>query len=206
MIKNLGDEIITIIHIFIVCSSLVLFFNAYTYYNYYVINNFYEIDNSLLDFIYFFDWIIYWVFLLGIIWFVHNSQLYNFKREVKNLKYSPNWVGIWWFIPIVNLWMPYKVVKETYLSSFQVKKIKLDHEDSSKLSSWWSCWIIGNTLPVIFGVTIRTINRVQGIDLFSSHPQYIVEVTGTLFIIFSALFFIPVIKKISENETITLKE
>ena len=114
MIQKLGKEVITIIYLFITISSLVFFIE---FYSMITSSNF----ESILI-IYSIETVFYWVLLLGIIWFIHKSQLYNSQREVKNLKYSPNWIWIWWFIPLLNLWMPYKVVKETYLSSFQVKK------------------------------------------------------------------------------------
>tara|TARA_B100000123_G_C25691774_1_gene411139 strand:- start:477 stop:971 length:495 start_codon:yes stop_codon:yes gene_type:complete len=148
--------------------------------------------------IYSIETVFYWVFLLGIIWFIHKSQLYNSQREVKNLKYSPNWIWIWWFIPLLNLWMPYKVVKETYLSSFQVKKNKLNAEDTSILMSWWGCWIIGLLLPVIAGVINRNAYNGAEIALF-------LVLVSSIFIIFSAFYFITIIRKISENEIITLK-
>ncbi len=190
MIQKLGKEVITIIYLFITISSLVFFIE---FYSMITSSNF----ESILI-IYSIETVFYWVFLLGIIWFIHKSQLYNSQREVKNLKYSPNWIWIWWFIPLLNLWMPYKVVKETYLSSFQVKKNKLNAEDTSILMSWWGCWIIGLLLPVIAGVINRNAYNGAEIALF-------LVLVSSIFIIFSAFYFITIIRKISENEIITLK-
>ena len=95
--------------------------------------------------------------------------------------------------------MPYKVVKETYLSSFQVKKNKLNAEDTSILMSWWGCWIIGLLLPVIAGV----INRNALFNL--SNESLSLVLVSRIFIIFSVFYFITIIRKISENEIITLK-
>ena len=191
MIQKLGKEVITIIYLFITISSLVFFIE---FYSMITSSNF----ESILI-IYSIETVFYWVLLLGIIWFIHKSQLYNSQREVKNLKYSPNWIWIWWFIPLLNLWMPYKVVKETYLSSFQVKKNKLNAEDTSILMSWWGCWIIGLLLPVIAGV----INRNALFNL--SNESLSLVLVSRIFIIFSVFYFITIIRKISENEIITLK-
>ena len=190
MIQKLGKEVITIIYLFITISSLVFFIE---FYSMITSSNF----ESILI-IYSIETVFYWVLLLGIIWFIHKSQLYNSQREVKNLKYSPNWIWIWWFIPLLNLWMPYKVVKETYLSSFQVKKNKLNAEDTSILMSWWGCCIIGLLLPVIAGVINRYAYNGAEIAL-------LLVLVSRIFIIFSAFYFITIIRKISENEIITLK-
>lgn len=190
MIQKLGKEVITIIYLFITISSLVFFIE---FYSMITSSNF---ENILI--IYSIETVFYWVLLLGIIWFIHKSQLYNSQREVKNLKYSPNWIWIWWFIPLLNLWMPYKVVKETYLSSFQVKKNKLNAEDTSILMSWWGCCIIGLLLPVIAGVINRYAYNGAEIAL-------LLVLVSRIFIIFSAFYFITIIRKISENEIITLK-
>jgi len=80
--------------------------------------------------------LISFIYIFFIIYFIYKSQSYNFERGVLDLKYSTTWIWIWWFIPIFNLWMPLRVVSETYLSSFKVKKDRLDFNDYNMIHNW----------------------------------------------------------------------
>ena len=202
MIQKLGKEVITIIYLFCGISLLVFIIDIF-YLIQYSNNKSYVLDDSL-SFVYFMYKMLYWAFLLGTIWFVHKSQLYNFERGVKDLNYSPTWVGIWWFIPFLNLWMPFKVVKETYLSSFQVKKTKLDIHGYNNLWSWWGSWVLAKIIPVIN----NSITRIQySLDTSASLENALAaDILATFFIISAALSFITIIKSISANEIITIKE
>jgi hypothetical protein len=48
---------------------------------------------------------------LFVIW-VHRMQANTFALGVLGLRYTPAWAVGWYFVPIVNLWMPYRVMRE----------------------------------------------------------------------------------------------
>lgn len=72
---------------------------------------------------------------------------------VRRAKYSPGWAVGWFFVPIVNLVLPYDVVKELWKDSnpdagmsdaFFEQHPEATRQYSSKSSLigfWWGCWI-----------------------------------------------------------------
>ena len=196
MLINLGKNVIKIIYIYLLSFALVLIT--------YLPNDIVFFSSSIEDSLYLTQSTLFWIYLIAITWFVHKSQLYNFERGVKDLKYSPYWVGIWWFIPFINLWMPYMVIKETYLSSYKSKKHKLNYEDKNIFYSWWGSLLLAYFLPVV-GSTIGRINY----GTFT--PEYFelmipFQIASYIMYAFSAFSFIGIIKQISSNEIKTLEE
>lgn len=58
---------------------------------------------------------------------------------------SPGWSAGWWFIPIANLWLPYRAMKEIYLTS-QGTHWRRDVKTSvnpPRLKWWWGLWLMG---------------------------------------------------------------
>tara|TARA_B100001093_G_scaffold466224_1_gene484469 strand:+ start:172 stop:813 length:642 start_codon:yes stop_codon:yes gene_type:complete len=195
-LQKLGDEVISIIYIFAVISSLTLCLDLYvnsslsstdldTMFLY--DSSFYKALNILVTL----DFLMFWTYLLGIIWFTHKSQLYNFDRGIQDLKYSANWVGIWWLIPFLNLWMPLRVVRETYLSSFQEKKNKLGSNALQTFLGWWGCWVIA---LITNGLT----NSFYGYNLYE--VAITLSTISSFFFICSALSFVGIIKSIYSNQ------
>ena len=100
--------------------------------------------------------------------------------------------------------MPYKVVKETYLSSFKTKKEYFIYSDISLFWSWWGSLVLALLLPIIG----RTYIRVNYYEQYPSEYFELMlpfEIVSTLLIIFSAFSFLQIIKQISKNEILTVK-
>mgnify|MGYP000935225108 CR=1 FL=1 len=201
-LQKLGNEVISIIYIFAVISAITLCLDLYVNSRlsstdsdtmFFYDSGFYK----ALDIFYTLDTLMFWTYMLGMIWFTHKSQLYNFDRGIQDLKYSPTWIGVWWFIPILNYWMPFRAVRETYLSSFKVKKNKFDITDFKArqlFSYWWSFWVIAN-------ITRALVNTFYGYDL----PEAAIMLSSLSHLLFigSALYFIGIIKLIYLNQIIT---
>ena len=201
-LQKLGNEVISIIYIFAVISAITLCLDLYVNSRlsstdsdtmFFYDSGFYK----ALDIFYTLDTLMFWTYMLGMIWFIHKSQLYNFDRGIQDLKYSPTWIGVWWFIPILNYWMPFRAVRETYLSSFKVKKNKFDITDFKArqlFSYWWSFWVIAN-------ITRALVNTFYGYDL----PEAAIMLSSLSHLLFigSALYFIGIIKLIYLNQIIT---
>ena len=200
-LQKLGNEVISIIYIFAVISTITLCLDLYVNSRlsstdsdtmFFYDSGFYK----ALDIFYALDFLMFWTYMLGMIWFTHKSQLYNFDRGIQDLKYSPTWIGVWWFIPFLNYWMPFRAVRETYLSSFKVKKNKFDITDfkaRQQFSYWWGFWVIAN-------ITRALVNTFYRYDL--PDVAIIFETLSALLYIGSALYFIGIIKLIYLNQII----
>lgn len=58
-----------------------------------------------------------------------------------NMRFSPAWSIVWYFIPIFNLWKPYQAMKELYQTSVNPtswESVKV----TRYLSLWWTFWIL----------------------------------------------------------------
>ena len=53
-----------------------------------------------------------------------------------NLRFSPAWAVGWYFVPIMNLFRPYQVMKELWEESDPRAELTL-------VKWWWGLWIVG---------------------------------------------------------------
>ena len=58
-------------------------------------------------------------------------------------KYSPRAGAVWWFVPIANLWMPYRVVREVWHGSRRYPE-----RTHPLFTLWWWLWCIGGFLSL----------------------------------------------------------
>jgi hypothetical protein len=60
--------------------------------------------------------------------------------QARGLEYRPGWAAGWWFVPLANLVMPYRVVKEAWRASdpsIPAGTTTWRSTDPPKLLSWW---------------------------------------------------------------------
>lgn len=75
-----------------------------------------------------------------------------FRRSYYNLQqltitsYTHKDAAIVWFIPIINLFRPYKIMKELYTSTWKLLQTKAKYQATSIfygfVNLWWTLWII----------------------------------------------------------------
>ena len=84
--------------------------------------------------------------VLFIMWF--RRAYYNLNVAAHNTIYSDGWVAGFWFIPIVNLFRPYQLMKEMYnkTNDLLADDIKgcISQKSVSDVGLWWALWIISN--------------------------------------------------------------
>ncbi len=107
------------------------------------------------------------VFLISAICFISwfRRSYYNLHQRVNYLQFPEGWAAGSWFVPILNLFRPFQIMKELYVDTpLYLKKnditppIKLN---TATLGIWWMLWIISNILgQVIF----RASNSADSLD------------------------------------------
>lgn len=87
------------------------------------------------------------LFLVCIVVFL--MWLYRARRNLTALgitavRWSPGWAIAWWFIPIMSLFRPYQVVKETWEASdpTAAPSERLAANSSAYLSWWWGLFLV----------------------------------------------------------------
>ena len=122
--------------------------------------------------------VIYGIFLISSFfiigrWLFVSSKI-NHLSEIKKLSISPGWAVGWYFIPVANLVMPYRALKETFKASFNIEdweNIEVPHD----FPAWWTTWIIGNIFTNISlrleqnmgeSYTYEQLNQLAYVDIF----------------------------------------
>lgn len=95
-------------------------------------------------------------FIISAITFVEwfRRAYYNLHQKVSHLAHSEGWAAGSWFVPIINVYRPYQIMKELYRETKEYlthNGIEITQTLSTKyLGLWWTLWltngVIGNGL------------------------------------------------------------
>jgi Domain of unknown function (DUF4328) len=123
-----------------------------------------------------------------------NLEAFN----VQGLEATPGWAVGYWFLPIVNLFKPLKVVNEVHHGS------KPEHADqgygfsathSTMLTGlWWACWLLSNFTGNIAGVIERAAKDVTGASI-------VVVMISLGFGIVAGVLLIFIVREIDADQT-----
>lgn len=110
------------------------------------------------------------VYIISAVTFIQwfRRAYFNLHQKVNHLKLSEGWAAGSWFVPILSLYRPYKIMEELYqetINLFNSKGIPIySNLTTSSLSLWWSLWIINN----LFGqILFRYSMKAESIDELS---------------------------------------
>jgi hypothetical protein len=86
--------------------------------------------------------LILYVIVLIVCAIVFLMWLYRARRNlpalgVADVRWSPGWSIAWWFIPIMSLFRPYQVVKETWRASDPTSLSQWSSERPPGIYGWW---------------------------------------------------------------------
>lgn len=89
--------------------------------------------------------------VMFIMWF--RRAYFNLHQLRGDLLYGEGWAAGGWFVPIMNLFVPYKIMKELYTKTNMIFSQNLEtctirlHTDY--LGWWWALWLISGILSQI---------------------------------------------------------
>lgn len=92
-------------------------------------------------------WLLVVVYLISTITFIlwFRRAYYNLHTKVSNLSYSEGWAAGAWFVPIMNLFRPYQIMKELYEETNRLLSQKLPGYTQqltyTAIGWWWGFWI-----------------------------------------------------------------
>lgn len=96
-------------------------------------------------------------------WF--RRAYFNLHQRATVLSYTEDTAAYCWFIPIQNLYTPYRVMKELYE---ETKKILAEQGytsnirlDTTWVGLWWAFWVINNFISQL---VFRTSLKAEGLD------------------------------------------
>lgn len=129
-----------------------------------------------------------------ILWF--RRAYYNLNEVVKT-DYTDGWAAGAWFVPIMNLYRPFQIMKELFAKGIKALPSELAasfSKNSGVLGVWWTLWIIGNILSRIESSDFL-LNDLEGIKTAS----IIGLATGAMEVI-NALLIVRIIGKYNRLE------
>ena len=113
-------------------------------------------------------------------------------RDRVKLEHEEQWASYSWFIPILNLFRPYGIMKEIWTNT-QLHSNTERVESTELVSWWWAAWIIntvvGNISLKLPADTIEELKTSTLVDIFGD----IINVLGLILAIL-------VVKKVSNFE------
>jgi len=162
-----------------------------------------DVRNGVIAIIYL---IIY--FISGVIfiqWF--RRAYYNLHQIVKHLSFSEGWAAGSWFVPILNLFRPFQIMKELFEETKKIltkKGINFDENFSINiLDLWWGLWIIDTIIgQIIFHYPSKTIDDLLESNMLNLASNVIVIILGfiTVKIIKAYSNLEPLLYEINDNE------
>jgi hypothetical protein len=83
----------------------------------------------------------------AIVWCVwqFHAQTNLVKRHVPGLRTTPGWAVGWWFVPVANLWKPYRAMSELARASDDPEGWRAAPRPWA-LVPWWLTWIASTTI------------------------------------------------------------
>jgi len=130
-------------------------------------------------------------------WF--RRAYFNLHIISKNLKFTEGWAAGGWFVPIVNLWYPYTIMREIFTETFSFfKKNNYNFENNYKSSIigwWWALWIISSFFAY-FGTNL--ILKANNLSDISSGT--LIQIFASIISCIGAIIIVRIIKKYSEME------
>jgi hypothetical protein len=116
-----------------------------------------------------------------IMWF--RRAYFNLHQKVNYLEFSEGWAAGAWFVPILNYFRPYHIMKELYVETENyLVKNKTNYTKTLNLSLigiWWASWII---VSIFDRISYRLSNNCETIEEMS---------TATLFSIVNEFITLP---------------
>lgn len=135
------------------------------------------------------------LYLISAITFIQwfRRAYFNLHTRVNNLTYEEGWAAGAWFVPIVNLFRPFQIMKEMYNETCRI--LGTDNTNIAKplttnaLGIWWTLWIISGVLGQ---VVFRLSRHAETVDDFINLT--VLSIISSIITVPLALVTIKVIK------------
>lgn len=139
-----------------------------------------------------------------IMWF--RRAYYNIGLRTSDLLYADGWAAGSWFIPVINLYMPYQIMKSLYQQTEKYMTLCMKEPYKGNLKTnyvnlWWTLWIISGLINYF---SIKTTWNIENVDLTAINT--LVALIGAVSQIALCVVTIVVIKDYSDAEKVLIEE
>ena len=110
------------------------------------------------------------VFIISIVTFIQwfRRAYYNLGIR-KKTEHAEGWAAGCWFVPIISLYWPYKIMKEMWVGTNELIRAKTTepvNKATGIIGVWWAAWIISNYIGNYFFKSSFNTDTIE--DLLSS--------------------------------------
>lgn len=141
-------------------------------------------------------------FIVSIITYIRwfRRAYFNLHLRVKHLDFTEGWAAGAWFVPIVNWFRPYQIMKELYVET--EKFLRNNAPSYTKTTStaivgwWWAIWIIST---IVDRINFNISQKAETLDEINTSTIW--SIATSLIGIPLAILAIKVIKDYTEIET-----
>jgi Domain of unknown function (DUF4328) len=146
--------------------------------------------------------------VISIVFFIKwfRRAYFNLQRRVSNVSFEEHWSALSWFIPLINLYRPYVIMKELFIATkFQLNDVnKDDLLDLKIVNIWWFLFIFDRFGFRIFGVILYS-SRVMNYNSFNIDIFNQLYVFGLLITTVSLTFYtLKLIRNYSKAEELLI--
>lgn len=131
-----------------------------------------------------------------IMWF--RRAYHNLQLAGESTKYDHGWAAGAWFIPILNFFRPYEIMKELFVkSNYKINSALGGQGDQNykvKIGLWWAIWIFGT----IYGAVITRLPESDTMEYYKNIT--FLTLIDAVFSVASCIITIVVIKAYKEQE------
>ena len=132
-----------------------------------------------------------------IMWF--RRAYFNLHQKIHTLEHSEGWAAGSWFVPILNLFRPFQIMRELFRETrflLQAQNYGYNESPSDRnLGLWWTLWIVNNLLSQIVYRYSKNAETVEELNTLT-----IIAMVESLVGIFLAIITVNVIKEYSKYE------
>jgi hypothetical protein len=90
----------------------------------------------------------------SVVWLVWLYKSYASLTHLgaRRTRHTPGWAVFVWFVPVLNLFVPFQVVRELWLRSAVLNATEPDWgEQILLISGWWALWLLSNLAGLVAG-------------------------------------------------------
>ena len=135
--------------------------------------------------------VVYLITAIGFLMWFHRVHRNLPALGAEKLQYSPGWAVGSFFVPFLNLFRPYEIMKEVWDNS---KSSASDHP-RGRLGWWWAMWLISNLLGQAAGRTTMAAETYEMLRIASW-----LDIAATLASLLAAVLAIRVIQGVTARQ------
>lgn len=140
---------------------------------------------------------------LGILVITAIVFIFWFRRAYRNLdlsgrantQHADNWAVGCWFVPFLNLYRPFEIMKEIWIKTQQSIPNLLNTKSSQIIGIWWVTWLVSS---IIANIGNRFISQSSIEDYITSVK---VQIVSDVLEVVALVLIITIVKQTSRMET-----